>query len=72
MFLGWQIAVFVSIALAGAVSLNSLRAVAIGWVIWTLIAVLPVYASWVGIFQLANIALTYGVVSTKRNSKKSN
>ena len=69
MFLGWQIAVCVSIALAGMVSLNSLRVVTIGWVVWTLVAVLPVYAPWVGIFQLANIALTFGVIKSKSNSK---
>ena len=69
MFLGWQIAVCVSIAVAGFVSLTALRVVAIGWVVWTLIAVLPIYASWVGIFQLANIATTYGVINSKNYSK---
>jgi hypothetical protein len=69
MFLGWQIAVCVSIVVAGLVSLTALRVVAIGWVVWTLIAVLPIYASWVGIFQLANIATTYGVISS-RNIRK--
>ena len=69
MFLGWQIAVCVSIAVAGFVSLTALRVVAIGWVVWTLIAVLPIYASWVGIFQLANIATTYGVINFKNYSK---
>ena len=65
MFLGWQIAVCVSIAVAGLVSLTALRVVAIGWAVWTLIAVLPIYASWVGIFQLANIATTYVVISSR-------
>ena len=69
MFLGWQIAVCVSIVVAGLVSLTALRVVAIGWVVWTLIAVLPIYASWVGIFQLANIATTYGVISFRNNRK---
>ena len=69
MFLGWQIAVCVSIAVAGLVSLTALRVVAIGWVVWTLTAVLPVYAPWVGVFQLVNIATTYGVINSKNYIK---
>jgi hypothetical protein len=65
MFLGWQIAVCVSIAVAGLVSLTALRVVVIGWVLWTLTAVLPVFAPWVGVFQLANIATTYVVISSR-------
>jgi hypothetical protein len=69
MFLGWQISVCVSIAVAGLVSLTALRVVTIGWVVWTLTAVLPVYAPWVGVFQLVNIATTYGVINSKNYSK---
>jgi len=64
MFLGWQIVVCISTAVAGFVSLTALKTVSIAWVVWTLVAVLPVYPPWVGVFQLANIAITYGVVGS--------
>ena len=66
MFLAWQIFVCASIVGARMVSKKALRVVASCWLAWTLIAVLPVYALWVGVFQLANLAISYTVMSSKR------
>ena len=65
MFLTWQIFVCASIVGAGMVSKNALRVVAFCWLAWTLVAVLPVYAPWVGVFQLANLAISYTVMSSQ-------
>jgi hypothetical protein len=66
MFLGWQIFVCVSIVAAGAVSKGAMKVVALCWVGWTVLAVLPVYAFWVGLFQLANVGITYFVMDSKK------
>ena len=61
MFLAWQIAVCISIVFAGSISLPAKKLVSTGWILWTLIMVLPVYPLWVGAIQIANIVLTYNV-----------
>lgn len=66
MFLGWQIFVCVSIVAAGSVSKTAMKVVALCWVGWTVFAVLPVYAYWVGLFQLANVGITYSVMNAKK------
>ena len=66
MFLGWQIFVCVSIVAAGSVSKGAMKVVALCWVGWTLFAVLPIYAFWVGLFQLANVGVTYSVMNSKK------
>jgi len=66
MFLGWQIFVCVSIVASGSVSKGAMKVVALCWVGWTLFAVLPIYAFWVGLFQLANVGVTYSVMNSKK------
>jgi hypothetical protein len=66
MFLGWQIVVCVSIVAAGSVSKGAMKVVALCWVGWTVLAVLPIYAFWVGLFQLANVVITYSVMNSKK------
>jgi len=66
MFLGWQIFVCVSIVAAGSVSMGAMKVVALCWVGWTVFAVLPIYAFWVGLFQLANVGITYSVMNSKK------
>jgi hypothetical protein len=66
MFLGWQIFVCVSIAAAGSVSKGAMKVVALCWVGWTVFAVLPIYAFWVGLLQLANVGITYSVMNSKK------
>jgi hypothetical protein len=66
MFLGWQIFVCVSIVAAGSVSKGAMKVVALCWVGWTVLAVLPIYAFWVGLFQLANVGITYFVMDSKK------
>jgi hypothetical protein len=70
MFLGWQIAVCISITVSGFVSLSALRVVSIAWLLWTLIFVLPTYAPWVGVFQLVNIGITFSVVNSMQKESK--
>lgn len=70
MFLGWQIAVCISITVSGFVSLSALRVVSIAWLLWTLVVVLPTYAPWVGVFQLANIGITFFVVNSMQKESK--
>ena len=70
MFLGWQIAVCISITVSGLVSLSALRVVSIAWLLWTLVVVLPTYAPWVGVFQLANIGITFSVVNSMQKESK--
>ena len=65
MFLGWQIFACGSIVAAGAVSKGALKVVAIGWIAWTVFAVLPIYPLWVGLFQLVNVGIPYGVMNSK-------
>lgn len=66
MFLGWQVFVCVSIVAAGSVSKGAMKVVALCWVGWTVFAVLPIYAFWVGLFQLANVGITYSVMNSKK------
>ena len=66
MFLAWQIFACGSIVAAGAVSKGALKVVAIAWAGWTVVAVLPIYPAWVGLFQLANIGISYGVMNSKK------
>ena len=66
MFLAWQVVICVSTVCAGLVSKKALKVVAAAWIAWTLFAVLPIYALWVGAFQLINIAITYGLMSSKK------
>ena len=65
-FLGWQVFVCVSIVAAGSVSKGAMKVVALCWVGWTVFAVLPIYAFWVGLFQLANVGITYSVMNSKK------
>lgn len=67
MFLGWQIFVCISLIGAGVVSKRALKTVSICWVAWTLFAVLPVYAPWVGVFQLVNIGVSFSVMNAKNS-----
>ena len=66
MFLAWQVVICVSTICAGLVSKKALKVVAVAWVAWTLFGVLPIYALWVGVFQLINIGITYGVMSSRK------
>ena len=68
MFLGWQTFVCISLIGAGVVSKKALETVSICRVAWTLFAVLPVYAPWVGIFQFVNIGDTFSVMNSKNFS----
>jgi hypothetical protein len=61
MFLAWQFAVCISIVFVGSFSLPAKKLLSTGWILWTLIMVLPVYPLWVGAIQIANIVLTYNV-----------
>jgi len=67
MFMGWQIFVCVSLVGAGFVSKRALQIVSVCWVAWTLFAVLPVYAPWVGVFQLVNIGVSFSVMKAKNS-----
>ena len=71
MFLTWQLAVCISISIVGGISIPAKKLVCTGWVLWTLIMVLPVYPLWVGAIQMANIVLTYNVSNSimKGNNK---
>jgi hypothetical protein len=55
-----------SIVAAGAVSKRALKVVAIAWAGWTIVAVLPIYPAWVGLFQLVNIGISYWVMNSKK------
>ena len=69
MFLTWQLAVCISIFFFGSISISAKKLVCTGWVLWTLIMVLPVYPLWVGAIQMANIVLTYNVSSSIMKGK---
>lgn len=69
MFLTWQLAVCISIFIVGSISIPAKKLVCTGWVLWTLIMVLPVYPLWVGAIQMANIVLTYNVSSSIMKGK---
>ena len=69
MFLAWQFAVCISIVFAGSISLQAKKLVSTGWILWTLVMVLPVYPLWVGAIQVANIVLTYNVSSSITKGK---
>ena len=66
MFLAWQIFACGSIVAAGAISKGALKVVAIAWAGWTVVAVFPIYPAWVGLFQIANIGISYGVMNSKK------
>ena len=69
MFLAWQFAVCISSVFAGSISLHAKKLVSTGWILWTLIMVVPVYPLWVGAIQIANIVLTYNVSSSITKGK---